>query len=325
MQLAAVIPAYNSAGTIGPLVADLLRQPFVAQVIVVDDASTDTTASTASLAASGDPRFRLVRQPENRGAGAARNRGMLEITAPYAVFLDADDAIVPDVIGAAVGHLDRFGGDFILYRYATFRHAPAEMGAMNRLDVDVWRRQMEDRELVAFTRDEGAGFLALVNFPWTRIHRTAALRAYGLHFSETRVHNDVFAHWQSFLESERFIAFNRVGVLHKVSGSDHHLNNQFTRQRFDIFTAFEEVDRLFQGRSDRAALHPFYLFFRVTVLDWIHANLPRDLMAEFQGRVARAFADFDADSYARCRRLFGSVADRCVRAKLSPASVWPIR
>ncbi|MBX3010210.1 MAG: glycosyltransferase [Caldilineaceae bacterium] len=60
--LSILIPARNESATIGQTVSQLLAQSYpTVELIVLDDHSTDATAQHATLAADGDPRFRLVR------------------------------------------------------------------------------------------------------------------------------------------------------------------------------------------------------------------------------------------------------------------------
>lgn len=90
--VSAVIPTFNSAGLVTEAVDSALEQSVPpAEVIVVDDGSTDDTAER--LAGYGS-RIRYVRQT-NGGVSAARNRGVAEARAEYVAFLDADDAWHP--------------------------------------------------------------------------------------------------------------------------------------------------------------------------------------------------------------------------------------
>ena len=86
--LTVVMPCYNEAGTIREVVKQVLESPYTAELIIVDDGSTD--GSRHILAELTDPRVRVVLQPENLGKGAALRRGFGAATAPFVIVQDAD-------------------------------------------------------------------------------------------------------------------------------------------------------------------------------------------------------------------------------------------
>jgi len=86
--LALVMPVFNEEGTVRAALDRVLRQPFVAEVIVVDDASTDRTPEL--LANIEDERVCVVRHHSNRGKGAALRTGFTLATAEYVGIQDAD-------------------------------------------------------------------------------------------------------------------------------------------------------------------------------------------------------------------------------------------
>lgn len=90
--LSVVIPAYNEASRLGPTldrVTEYLRgRGGESEVLVVDDGSTDDTP--ARVASYPDPIVRLVRQPANRGKGAALRRGVEESRGARVLLCDAD-------------------------------------------------------------------------------------------------------------------------------------------------------------------------------------------------------------------------------------------
>ena len=87
-DISVVIPAYNAAAFVGEAIASVRAQTLAPlELLVVDDASTDTTAEIARAS----PGVRYLRQPENRGQAAALNRGVAETSGAYLAFLDADD------------------------------------------------------------------------------------------------------------------------------------------------------------------------------------------------------------------------------------------
>ena len=85
-----MIPAFNEDRTIEIILGHVLERPEVAEVIVVDDGSTDKTWEIVSRVAAGDSRVRPFRQETNQGKGAALRRAIAELRMPFALVQDAD-------------------------------------------------------------------------------------------------------------------------------------------------------------------------------------------------------------------------------------------
>jgi glycosyltransferase involved in cell wall biosynthesis len=91
-EVAVVIPVRDGAAYLREALASVLAQDVrPAEIVVVDDGSTD---ESARIAREADPLVHVVAQ-DARGAGAARNRGVAETRAPWVAFLDADDRWLP--------------------------------------------------------------------------------------------------------------------------------------------------------------------------------------------------------------------------------------
>ena len=101
LPVSVVIPAYQRATLVGQAVLSaLLQTPRPpAEVIVVDDGSTDGTGDIAAALGA-----RVVRQ-SNGGEGAARNAGILAATCDWVAFLDSDDMWLSDHLQAIGPHL----------------------------------------------------------------------------------------------------------------------------------------------------------------------------------------------------------------------------
>lgn len=105
--LSVVIPAYNYADRLERCLESVLCQlTEQAELIVVDDGSTDDTPAVLDRLQHGQPNFCHIRQL-NRGAAAARNHGLRLAAGRFVLFLDADDELMPGTLDAVSAHLNR--------------------------------------------------------------------------------------------------------------------------------------------------------------------------------------------------------------------------
>lgn len=90
-----IIAARDAAATIGTAIGSALAEPEVAEVVVVDDGSSDDTAGVSRMADDGSGRLKIYRLPVNRGPAFARNHAIANSAAPLISILDADDFFLP--------------------------------------------------------------------------------------------------------------------------------------------------------------------------------------------------------------------------------------
>lgn len=102
--LSVLLPAYNESLAIESVLREIVEAladaPFRFEIVVVDDASTDNTAALAEAFAAEcwQCDVRVVRCPQNRGAGAARKIGVRAACGEIVVMLDADGSYPADAI-----------------------------------------------------------------------------------------------------------------------------------------------------------------------------------------------------------------------------------
>lgn len=128
-----IIPAWNSGALIGDTLRSVTGQSWNRiEVIVVDDESSDDTASV--VAGCGDDRVRLIRQ-KHRGASSARNNGLANAHGDLIQFLDADDILGPDKLSLQIDALRHESGEAVAS--CTWSHFGEGMNSEHAVEEDI--------------------------------------------------------------------------------------------------------------------------------------------------------------------------------------------
>lgn len=210
-----IIAVYNGEATLARAVTSALRQPQTAEVIVVDDASTDGTRDLVAKLAADDPRVCLIVLDTNGGPARARNRGIDAAHSPWIALLDADDFFLPDRL-SRLAHLpdhDMAADDI------TF----VSDDQADRLDPHIFDVPAKATPL------NTAGF-AIGNITGRRrrgemgflkpVMSRAFLDRHGLRYDETlRLGEDVDLYLRALLAGARFMLLPRVGYAAIVRSS----------------------------------------------------------------------------------------------------------
>lgn len=114
IRVSVIMPAYNAASFVTKALGSVLDHTALScEVLVIDDASADATASLVAQVAERDPRVRLLRNERNRGPAAARNHGLAAARGRWVALLDADDAFEPHRLDQLVTLGEQNGADLV--------------------------------------------------------------------------------------------------------------------------------------------------------------------------------------------------------------------
>ena len=144
IKLSIIVPIYNVAPYLRKCVDSLLAQDMTDyEIILVDDGSTDDSGAIADEIVSevmgnrqwvidnetnrqspiaNRPTLRVIHQ-ENAGLSAARNSGIKVATGDYIMFVDSDDYLQPNVLGALMEQAERDNLDVLRFRYQNVRES----------------------------------------------------------------------------------------------------------------------------------------------------------------------------------------------------------
>ncbi len=112
-----IIPAYNSDQYIGRCINSLLNQTYIKiEVLVIDDGSSDNTASIVSGFCDKDDRVRLIKK-NNQGVSIARNVGIEEAKGEFILFVDSDDWIENNTCENSLKAILDYQADVVMWPY----------------------------------------------------------------------------------------------------------------------------------------------------------------------------------------------------------------
>ena len=113
-DVSVVVPLYNAKDLVKFTAESVLNQTCRnIELLIVDDCSTDGSLELCRELYGHDERVRIIRQEKNGGPGAARNRGIAEARGEYIVFVDSDDAILPDALDKMLEAAKKYNADVV--------------------------------------------------------------------------------------------------------------------------------------------------------------------------------------------------------------------
>ncbi len=155
-DIAAIVVTYQSAETIDQCLQRLRAADAVAQVRVIDNASTDGTLEIVQRHAVADPRVRFIANPDNPGFGTACNQGVDDSASDWLAFVNPDCMVEVDTLARLRAHAVECAREALLgadlvdeagVRDGAARRRDPDFAAMlrtaeaRRLDIDADDRQ----------------------------------------------------------------------------------------------------------------------------------------------------------------------------------------
>jgi len=194
-----IIPVYNIRDYVERCIRSVCAQTYRnLEIIIVDDGSTDGSGEVCDALALQDRRIRVI-HTENRGQGAARNRGLAVAKGEYTGFVDGDDYIDSDMYSFLTSLMRRPEQPQIAVCGHYFEK--------NGRDVKAHRM----RSPRVFSRDESIRLLVkdrlLMNYTWDKLFRRELLE--GVKFEEGVLFEDISFVYKPVFKAERVAVFDK--------------------------------------------------------------------------------------------------------------------
>lgn len=154
-KVSIIVPVYNAALYIKKTMDSVRGQTYAGwELLLVEDGSGDDSAQIIEryVEETGERRIRLIRQPGNRGAAAARNRGVREARGRFLAYLDADDLWEPRKLERQLAFMERTDAGFSFTGYEFADEAGAGTGKVVRVPEKlVYREALKNTTIFTST------------------------------------------------------------------------------------------------------------------------------------------------------------------------------
>lgn len=256
LKLGLVIATYKRPERALRAVKSACASRSFAHVVLVDDASPNLELGWDQAAKALDPRVEVLALRENVGVSAARNAGLQALEragCTHAMFLDDDDALIPEGVNRLWRRAQRAAGDVWVGGVLTEKEG--------QITGRRWPASTRTGEVWGLDERRGNGRFFSWDVKQTAIVPLAVLRAAGAfdaHF-RTRVWTEIFYRLSAVARIRRI--FKAVYVLNRDRGLDRLTGQQDER--------IENQQKLFEKHAVLFAERPI----RRIVANRIHTNM----------------------------------------------------
>lgn len=180
MRFSVIVPVYNAEKTLRRCVESVLASGGDSvQVVLVEDCSRDRSWDLCRELAARYENVTALRNETNRGVSHTRNRGLAAATADWVLFVDSDDWVALEYVGAFRDALEA-GAEFAVCGFVN--HDEAVSG---RTDDFCWPGFEGDMEVPLRPRLEELHKANLLQQLWNKVFSRRIIAKYGVRFDET--------------------------------------------------------------------------------------------------------------------------------------------
>ncbi|MCR5402908.1 MAG: glycosyltransferase [Butyrivibrio sp.] len=287
--LSIILPAYNAEKTISRALESIFSANIPLEIVLIDDGSVDDTRKICEKYAKEHPQIKFFSQ-ENKGPGAARNKGLKEAGGAYIGFMDADDCYDAKVLEKAWKVLceDKAGAVCMGIRMipeSSFPDGPGKILYEEDEDNIISGREAFRRML------DGDG---LDSNTYAKFYRRD-LMPEDLHFYEGMLGDDIPVTYRMLLAAKTVYMMKDVGYLYCVDESSDSLSGvRFKPYFFDMTDRAKElfvmVQRDFPEYRGEAA--GFYLDLVLQCVERLMAGSAEDL-EKYQKQLMDLFRELE--------------------------------
>lgn len=254
-KISVIVPVFNAGPYLQTCLDSIVNQTYQnLEIILVNDGSTDTSASLCQRYKEQDSRVKLVHKKlGGGGVGAARNTALSLVTGDYILFVDNDDWLELNHVEYLYQSLLEQDADIAVANFTEFFEEKQSF-AFHLRQEDYFRRVYSPQEWFQVEYEGRFALSQCFTVPWCKLYK-ASLFA-DIVYPENEQVEDDYTTWKIYLQADRIVFSN--------------LSLYYHRKRTSSVTQVVDVSAVFPLRSVEE---------RVTVLSLIGFDIEPELRA----------------------------------------------
>lgn len=313
-KVSVIIPVYNDEKYIRQCVDSIIGQTYRdLEIILVDDASSDTSLAICEAYAADDDRIKVIHHKQNCGLSKSRETGFKQATGEWICFMDHDDGMNPRAIAHLMDYADE-SVDIVAARYKNILNKDFEQY--------VWE-DMSHTKVCELSHDRAVNMLGsfgqyeVPECLWGKIYRKTLFEQIEISKYEKTFplvyFEDVLLTSALVKQCRRMKILNQYAYIHRVdfgsvSMSPHALEfNLETARTADVVIA--RVREPYAPKAYMKVLQNYLLVFSKNwYLVWWYHKKEKKLLDEMEGLFGKYY-----DSYRMLKVKKPLVPDLCIR------------
>lgn len=238
--LSIVIPIYNSERQLRACLDSVLSQELrEIEVLCIDNGSSDGSVGIVNAYAQKDRRVRSLTAGVGKGAGSARNAGILMATGKWLHFIDSDDILLPGAAKRIVDFAEENNTEVVVFDAEEYDDAT---GFVTGLPLDLTVQPKDDAFLRAYS-----------TCPWNKIFRSSFIKEANIKFQEIKRVNDLAFTVEALCRAKKIAILNQTLYRYRIHGG-----GSLQDSKHETPLAWQDALEEAKGRLVRAGIFDEY-------------------------------------------------------------------
>lgn len=213
-KVSVIVPVYNAGPYLTQCIDSILNQTYHnIELILVNDGSTDGSATICESYRRVDQRVRLINKKlGGGGVGAARNSALPLITGEFVLFVDNDDWLEPNHIEVLYNSLKETDSDIAIVNFTQFMEERSSY-AFHVTEKDYFQEVFTPQEWFSREYNGRFAFSQCFTVPWCKLYKASIFE--NISYPEDEKVEDDYTTWKLYLMADRIVFTNVALYYHR--------------------------------------------------------------------------------------------------------------